>query len=185
MNRIHKWLIVAGMVGGLVMTVSRAHAQGAGLGAGFGGGNFNPAQFQQQMQQMMLSNYRDQLEVTNDTEWVIIQERIKKVLEARQDTGFGGMGGMAAMFGRGQQGGNFGGGGQNGLAGILGTASPEEKSLQNAVDNNAANAVLKAGLTKLVEARKAKQAKLEKAQDDLRSVLSVRQEAIAALSGLL
>jgi hypothetical protein len=40
-------------------------------------------------------------------------------------------------------------------------------------------------MAKMQEARKAKQAELEKAQADLRKVLSVRQEAIATASGLL
>ena len=44
---------------------------------------------------------------------------------------------------------------------------------------------LKAALAKYIESRKAKQAELETAQANLRKVLSVRQEAIASLNGLL
>jgi hypothetical protein len=44
---------------------------------------------------------------------------------------------------------------------------------------------MKAALAKYIESRKAKQAELEKAQAALRAVLSSRQEAIAALNGLL
>ena len=40
-------------------------------------------------------------------------------------------------------------------------------------------------MTKLRESLKEKEANLTKAQDDLRKVLSVRQEAIAVLAGLL
>ena len=43
----------------------------------------------------------------------------------------------------------------------------------------------KAALAKFVEARKAKQAALDKAQADLRKVLTPRQEAIATVNGLL
>ena len=44
---------------------------------------------------------------------------------------------------------------------------------------------LKAKLAKLRGARKEKEAALEKSQEDLRKVLSVRQEAAAVLAGLL
>ena len=44
---------------------------------------------------------------------------------------------------------------------------------------------LKAKLTKFREARKDKEAKLAKAQEDLKKVLSVKQEAAAVLMGLL
>jgi len=44
---------------------------------------------------------------------------------------------------------------------------------------------LKAAVEKCVEARKKKQATLEKAQADLRKLLSMRQEAIAFSMGLL
>jgi len=40
-------------------------------------------------------------------------------------------------------------------------------------------------LDKYVASRKAKQAQLEKAQEDLRKILTSRQEAIATLNGLL
>ena len=44
---------------------------------------------------------------------------------------------------------------------------------------------MKEVLAKYLEARKAKEAGLAKAQDDLRKVLTVRQEAIATVNGLL
>ena len=56
---------------------------------------------------------------------------------------------------------------------------------QKAIDSKAASADLKAALQKYTESRKAKQADLEKAQSDLRKVLTPRQEAIATLMGLL
>ena len=57
--------------------------------------------------------------------------------------------------------------------------------MQKAVNAKASNAEVKAALAKFLQARKVKQANLEKAQADLRQVLSVRQEAIASLTGLL
>jgi hypothetical protein len=57
--------------------------------------------------------------------------------------------------------------------------------LQKAIDAKAPKAEVKAALEKYVAARKAKQAELEKAQEELRKVLTSRQEAIATLNGLL
>jgi len=146
---------------------------------------FDPAQ----IQNFLLQNYREQLEIKDDAEWDIIRERIQKVLEARRDTAFGGMGMMAGMFRRGGRGGGAEGGaapgGNRGLAGLLPPTGPEEEALQKAIDAKASNAELKAALAKFHEARRQKQAQLEKAQADLRAVLSVRQEAIASMSGLL
>ncbi|MDB6067370.1 MAG: hypothetical protein JWR26_3578, partial [Pedosphaera sp.] len=83
-----------------------------------------------------------------------------------------------------QDGGNGQGGGRRG--GMFGGASnPEADELQKAIDSKATTAELKAAVAKFVEARKQKQAALEKAQADLRKLLSVRQEAIAFSSGLL
>ena len=59
------------------------------------------------------------------------------------------------------------------------------EALQKAVESKAPADELKAKLAKLREARKEKEAALEKAQEDLRKVLSVRQEAAAVLAGLL
>jgi hypothetical protein len=58
-------------------------------------------------------------------------------------------------------------------------------ALRKAVDGKAPNSELKTKLADLKEARKKKQEALEKAQEDLRQLLSVRQEAIAATMGLL
>ena len=51
--------------------------------------------------------------------------------------------------------------------------------------NAASKAEIKAALDKYIASRKAKQAALEQAQEDLRKVLTTRQEAIASLNGLL
>ncbi len=53
------------------------------------------------------------------------------------------------------------------------------------VDSKAPVAEVKAALVKYQEFRQEKQVELEKAQTALRNVLSVGQEAIATLSGLL
>jgi hypothetical protein len=151
---------------------------------GSGGGNFDPSQFQQRM----MERYKDQLEVKDDTEWKAIEPLVQKVMDARFAS-FSGMG--RGMFGGG---GSRGGSdnnsssdrGNRGRGGMFGqNPSPEAEALQKAIDAKAPNSELKATLAKYIESRKAKQAELEKAQADLRKVLSVRQEAIASISGLL
>ena len=66
-----------------------------------------------------------------------------------------------------------------------GTPNPEVESLQKAIEAKAPADELKAKLAKVRDARKQKEANLAKAQDELRKVLSVRQEASAVLMGLL
>ena len=183
MNRL---LAVAGLAGVISMGGSKVLAQG-----GPGGGNFDPAQFQQQMQQRIMDYYREQLDVKDDSEWKVLQGRIQKVVDARMQVGLGGISmGMLGQMGRGRGGGGNGGPGGGGrgfgaLGSLFGGSSPEQDALQSAIDSNASSAVLKAAMEKYNEARKAKQAKLEQAQAELRQVLSVRQEAIASVSGLL
>ena len=156
---------------------------------GQGRGNFDPAE----MRQRMMDNYRERLEIKGDDEWKAIQPLIEKVMDARREVGFGGGGGFA--FGRGgggrrgggnadaQPNGNNQGGRRGGFRG--GEPSPEAEELQKAIDSNASKDELKAKLTKFREARKEKEAKLAKAQEDLKKVLSVKQEAAAVLNGLL
>jgi hypothetical protein len=159
------------------------NANGNGNGNGGGRGNFDPAQ----AQEAMLTRIREQFAVTDDAEWALISERLTKVSEARRATG-GGLGGAVAMIGRGPGGGGNGGGGGGGNAGGRagrGGGSPETESLRAAVTDKLPDAEIKSRLTRLREVRKESEAKLTKAQEDLRAVLTVRQEAIAVMYGLL
>jgi hypothetical protein len=63
--------------------------------------------------------------------------------------------------------------------------SPEMEALRKAIDSDASTEVIKAKLADLRAARKKQEAELEKAQDQLRKTLSVRQEAVAVTLGLL
>lgn len=146
---------------------------GGGPG-GFGRRNFDPAQFQQRM----MDNIRDELGFTNDTDWSAVQPLIQKVMDARRDVGFGP--GMGRMMFR-----NRGNGG-NRRGGFFGQQpSPEAEALQQAIDNNAPAAQIQAALAKYEASQKAKEAKLTEAQENLRKVLTVKQEAQATLLGLL
>ena len=187
-----------------------APAQGFGGGPGGPGGpggrNFDPAQFQQQMQQRMGEFLRGKLNVTNDDEWKVISAQIDKVNTARAEANSGAIGGVMGMLGGGRRGGGGGpggmGGGPGGPGGGFGgpggpgggfqipgmsnvQPDPAEEALQRAVDANASNDELKAAISKLIDSRKQKQEAFVKAQADLRKLLSVRQEAIAYTMGLL
>lgn len=154
----------------------RARDAQANEGGGGGGrGNFDPAEFQKRM----MDRLKEQLEITDDKEWQAIEPMIQKVTDARMAIGFGGRG-----FG-GRGGGPGGQGGPGGGRGGFGQPNPDAEALQKAIDAKASNAELKAALDKYTASRKAKQAELEKAQANLRKVLTPRQEAVATLNGLL
>jgi len=186
MTKFNRWLMAGGMAALLCMGAGQAMAQNQGGGGrGQGRGNFDPAQFQQRM----MERYKETLEITDDAEWKAIQPLIQKVMDARM-AAMSGMG--RGMFGRGGGPGGPGGqGGQGGQGGGdrqgrgFGQANPEAEALQKAIDSKASGAELKNALQKFVDSRKQKQAALEKAQGDLRKVLTPRQEAILTASGML
>ena len=146
----------------------------------------------------MMDNYKERLEVTNDDEWKVLEDKIQKVLDARQAVGsFGGFGGPGGRGGGRRANNNnntdtnaapadANGGGRGGRrGGNRGTPAPETEALQSAVEAKASADDLKAKMAKVRDARKAAEAKLESAQEDLRKLLTVRQEASAMLMGLL
>jgi hypothetical protein len=159
-------------------------AQGQGGGGGGGGrGNFDPAQ----MRERMMARVREEMDVKDDADWKPISDRVTKVMEAQREARSGG--GMGMMFRprrnqNSDQGGDQPGGGRRGPGGF-GQPSPEHEALQKALENKASNDEVKAALAKYREAQKVKQEKLQKAQEDLRKVLSSRQEAAAVSLGLL
>jgi len=178
MKKLSRIVLIAGVAAVLGLTGNRVLAQGRG--------NFDP----EQMRQRMLENARERLEVKSDDEWKIISDRLEKVMTAQRDARMGGMG----MFGGGprrNRGGDNANAADNGNGGqqrrnrFGGEPNPDVEALQKAIDDKASNDDVKAKLTKLRDAQKQKEANLVKAQDELRKVLSVRQEATAVLMGLL
>lgn len=152
---------------------NRGGGGGQGGPGGPGGrGNFDP----EQMRQRMMDRMKEQMEVTDDAEWKIISERITKVSELRMSGG-----GFGGMFGGPRGGGR---GGDNGGRQRPG-GSAESDALRQAIENKASAGEIKTLLAKLRESRKANEAKLEKAQDELKAVLNARQEAVAVMMGLI
>ena len=183
--------VTAFCLAGSLMAQQDAGGQGGGGGGGQRGGgggrNFDPAQ----MQQRMMDNVKEQLEITDETEWKAVQPLVQKVMDARRAS----MSGMGrGMFGGPRRGGPPGGADAAAPAadqqnrrggGMFGQPSPEAEALQKAIDAKAPKAELKASVVKFQEARKAKQAEMEQAQEALRKVLTARQEAIATVNGWL
>lgn len=165
--------------------------RGEGAGDDASRRSFSP----QEMQTRMLSGLRERMGVTSDEEWNVIAERLTKIMEARRATG-GGPGVLAGGAPRGGPGGGGGdvqrgpgGGGPGGGMPMRtmrpGGGSPEAAALQAAVADKLPDAEIKARLNQLRLTRKANEAKLEAAQEELRAVLTVRQEAMAVLFGIL
>src|ERR1044071_8564840 len=74
--------------------------------------NMDPQQIQQMIQQRMMENFREQLAVTNDAEWSVIEERLAKVSKLRMEAT---MSGGAGMLGGMRRGGGGQGGGMRGF----------------------------------------------------------------------
>jgi hypothetical protein len=161
-----------------------------------------------QMRQRMLERMKDRFEVQDDAEWKVISERLTKVMDARRGMGgFGGFGGPGGMGGPGGPppgggpgGNNSGGpqgpsdqasgarsgpGGPGGPPGMGRQNSPELEALNKSIESKASSSELKGKLEAVRAARKKQEAALAQAQDNLRQVLSARQEAIAVSMGLL
>lgn len=177
MIKLKSILLAAGCAAAMTLGTPKVAAQPPG-----GRGNFDPAQFRDRM----ISRYKEEMEVTDDAEWKVISDAIGKVIDAGFEVRAGQMRGMMR-----NRGGNNGGdnsnadnGGQRRRGGF-GTPSPEAEDLQKAIDDKAPADEIKAKLAKLRESNAAKEAKLAQAQDDLKKLLTSRQEAIAVVNGLL
>jgi hypothetical protein len=149
------------------------------------GGPPDPAE----MKQRRLDLAHEQLEITNKEDWKAIEPLIGKVIDAQMDLF---RGGGAGMFGRG--GGRRAGGDNANANGdqprpqrrnFFGEPSPAMTALRDAIEAKAPTAELKTKLAAVRAENKDREAKLEAAQEELRGVLSMRQEAIAVSNGLL
>jgi hypothetical protein len=179
-NKLKKALIVGGCAAALTFGTNTVVAQGRG-------GNFDPAQFKQRM----LDDTKEALEVKDDAEWSALEPKVSKVMDARGEL----MSSVMRGFGRGRNRQRGGGNGddQNNTAQqrrprgnpFGGEPSAAVTALQKAIDDKAPTAEIKEKLKAVQDEYKAKQAALVAAQEDLRAVLTPRQEAIATLHGLL
>ena len=141
---------------------------------GDGGDRDRMAEFRQRM----ADRIKEQMGAT-DAEWTVLQPKVAKVQElqfaAISRGGFGSRGGP--------------GGGRDGGTSSEPTASPlqqKSRDLQASLDNKDAKPEeLKAKLDALRQARQKAKADLTKAQEELRELLTVRQEAVLVMMGTL
>lgn len=118
-----------------------------------------------------LEKLREFMEVTDDAEWEIIAARVIKVGETR----------AAVWTASPALRNNPTAGGDKRSA----AAHPEQDALRSALKDRLPDAEIKARQARAHEIYQENQAKLARAQDELRAVLTVRQEAIAVMAGLL
>ena len=187
MMKLRQLLMMAGIAAVMALSTSKLAAQdpppggpgGDRQGRGGRGGGFDPAQ----MQERMMENIRGQLAIKDDTEWKAVEPLVKKVMDGRREATVGGMGGMGMMFRR--PGGDNNGGGQDRSRRFGGEPSPEVEALQKAIEAKASKEELKTKMAAVRKAKQANEAKLKAAQEELKKVLTVPQEAAALQMGLV
>ena len=175
--KLNKMLLMAGLTAALTLGANSVTAQ-PGPGGPGGGRNFDPAQ----MRQRFVDRSMETLNVTDEAEKKVFEEKIGKIIDARMDVGFGGRG-----FGGQRRGGNTNTTDQAGQQRprMGGNPSAAGETLQKALDAKAPAAEIKTKLEAYRAEVKAQEAKLEAAQEDLKKLLTQEQEAAAVLGGLL
>ena len=165
---------------------------GGGMNNGGGGGGGGG---RQQFMQRMMDNLKEQLGASDD-EFAAMQPKIEKVFQLQRETQGNG---MRALFGnrggngggRGGRGGNNGGGNGGGPGGPGGDQpatpmSTATAALKDTLDNKDAKPDdIKAKLDAFRAAKAQTKDEMTKAQEDLKSVLTQRQEAVLVELGLL
>jgi hypothetical protein len=144
-------------------------------GGGGGRGRFDPTQMRQRMMQRI-----QQALGSSDDEFAVLQPKIDAVVQLKMDVNGG-------MFGRGRRPGG-GGGGPDGAPSTQPT-SPVQAALTDLKstldDDSSTPDQIKSKLDTLRQAKAQEKADLSKAEDDLRSLLTQRQEAQLVYFGIL
>ena len=133
-----------------------------------------------QMRQRMSERLKEMLAASDD-EWKVLQPRIEAIQQQKRDSG-GGMGGM--MFG--------GGGGGFRPPGSPGDDQPKSEVQQKAADlrtvtdNKDSKPVdIKEKVAALRAAKEKSKAELQKQQAELREIVTIRQEAVLIMLGVM
>ncbi len=188
--------VLALMVGGLSLAQQGGGNQGGGRRGGQGGGpggGFDPAQARQRMAERM-----KEMLGADDQAWKVMEPRLMKVMELNRQANAGNRG-MFGMFGRGGRGGPGGPGGPGGDQGgpqadrrgrgPQGEQTALEKAmaqLRTTLENQSASPEeIKTQLTTVRQAREKAKQDLAVAQQDLKKILTVRQEATLVEMGML
>ena len=178
-------VVAAGVVAAGVLTMQAFSQQGqggppAGGGGGQGGGRGGMRFDPEQMRQMIMTRIKETLGAT-DEEWKVLGPKVEKV-----QTLFGQLrsGGQRGMFGGGR------GGRQEAApaqpARDLSAVEKAAEDLRTTLENKDAKPDdVKKKLGALREEREKAKQNLAQAQDELRQLLTVKQEAQLVLMGLL
>lgn len=180
---LRRYLAIAGLMLGLSGAVALAQpqdnprpARGGERGGERGGRNFDPAE----MRERMLNGIRDQLQL-GDEEWEVVKPKLERVINAQREARGGAMGFLGGRGGRGGPGGNQPADDQP-VSEIGKAARDLRAALQDA---SLPAATIAEKLQAYRAARKKADAELAAARDDLKSVLTQRQEAQFVLMGIL
>jgi hypothetical protein len=145
----------------------------------------------EQMRARMVERLKEQLGA-KDEEWKVMEPRLQKVMDLSRQVDRPGRGAFFGRGGRRGAGQDAGtekrpGRGPEGAPGRETTAVEKASDeLQKVLDSESAKAdEIKAKLTALREAREKAKQDLAKAQQDLKQILTVKQEAKLVLAGLL
>jgi Spy/CpxP family protein refolding chaperone len=159
------------------LTFAQDNPPGGQRGGDRRGGNFE--EFRQRMNERLKTSLK-----ATDEEWSVLQPLIEKVQAKQRDAIGGRFGGFG---GRGPGGpGGGGGGDRGGDRGANRGGSAESQALRDAIEKDGtAPDEIKAKLAAVREQRKKGQAELEAAREELRKVLTVRQEAVLVTFGIL
>ena len=130
----------------------------------------NPADAQARV----LDRLREKLDVTDDTEWALIMERMTTIDEIRRTLW------TSSASSRGPLPGTEKNKRKSGSSG-----NPERDALRSAVSDNLPDAEIKSRLARAHEIHRRNEARLAQAQANLRAVLSIRQEAVVVMAGIL
>jgi hypothetical protein len=137
------------------------------------------AEFRQRMAERM-----KEVMGATDAEWQVLQPKIDKVQQLQQAASS--RGGMGMMFSRGGDQDRGRDGGSRSSDASTTPVQQKSRDLQASLDNKEAKPEeLKAKLAALREARQKAKADLTKAQEELRELLTVRQEAVLVMMGTL
>ena len=124
-----------------------------------------------QIMERIMERYRENLGISV-AEWKVVQPKVQAVMDNR----ISGASGMMSFFG---------GRGSRGRGDSSTEKTPTSELRDLLEQENPAKGEIKAKLAAYRAERKAREAKLKKAQEDLRQLLTLKQEAQAVLSGLL
>ncbi len=140
----------------------------------------NPEDFRKRMQDRLKASLK-----VSDEEWAVIQPLVEKV-QAKQREAGGGRGGFGGGGRRGGGGGQAGSATDGGQRNAQRGGSAESQALRTTLENeNASPEEIQAKLSALRDSRKRAGEELAQAREELRKVLTVRQEASFVLMGML